>query len=626
GDLDAIVLKAMHVDPTRRYQTANALSDDLQRYLDGRPVNARADSMGYRAHKFVRRHQLVVGLSLMAALVLSGAVVRERTLRSRAEAEARKAKAVEQYLVSVFDVADPYAPTSASGEMTARQLLDRGAARIDSVLRGESDVQAELRGSLGRVYSNLGLYSDAVPLLRQSHAQLLKVHGPQHLTVATAQDRLGLALMETNNFEESEALLRDALVTRRELLGDVQLETAESIDHLATLLQQRGKLVAADSLFREALLVRKLVHGPTHIEVANSLNNLALLLYMRSEYDQAEPYYREALAMDETLLGKDHPLTAQIVHNLAQLQRQRGLYAEAETLYRRALASKRKMLGNRHPSTTINLNNLGLLLAQDLNRPREGAVLIREALELDRSMFGEQHSFVAEGKRNLAVVLRLDGDFKAAETLLRETLVVNRRLFGPEHVRVALNLYHLGLTLHLEGRVREALPLYRASEQLYTRLVGEKDSRTNTVSIDYARALVETGELNAAEALFRRALSGTDTTSKLQRAQWIGSLTGLGDVLIRRGQGTRAQPMLERAIALSEARFGKAHWRTAEAEMALARYYLAAGATERARDLANQAASALDRYTRAQPRLVAGLAEVRRAINGHQHSWAVSRD
>jgi non-specific serine/threonine protein kinase/serine/threonine-protein kinase len=75
GDLDTIVLKALRKEPERRYQSARELSEDLRRYLEGRPVTARADTIGYRAGKFVRRHRAAVTAAVLIAASLVGGIV-----------------------------------------------------------------------------------------------------------------------------------------------------------------------------------------------------------------------------------------------------------------------------------------------------------------------------------------------------------------------------------------------------------------------------------------------------------------------------------------------------------------------------------------------------------------------
>src|SRR5215213_6199255 len=162
GDLDNIVLKALRKRADDRYATVGALGADLRRYLGHEPVSARPDSAGYRLRKFIRRNRLPVAAGSAIALGLLIGIVRERELRGRAEAEARKAVAVQDYLVSVFGAADPLAPPeSRPEETTARALLDHGAARIDTALGGEPEVRATLRTALGQVYVNLALYDKA---------------------------------------------------------------------------------------------------------------------------------------------------------------------------------------------------------------------------------------------------------------------------------------------------------------------------------------------------------------------------------------------------------------------------------------------------------------------------------
>ena len=159
GDLDLIVMTALQKAERRRYQSPAALAEDLERFRRGEAILARPDSAGYRLGKFVGRHRVAVGLPALLVAALAGAAGREGVLRGRAEAEARKAREVEQFLVGVFDVADPNGlETPDGGSVTARELLDRGARRIDSSLAGQPEVQAELRSVLGRVYTNLGLY------------------------------------------------------------------------------------------------------------------------------------------------------------------------------------------------------------------------------------------------------------------------------------------------------------------------------------------------------------------------------------------------------------------------------------------------------------------------------------
>ena len=605
GDLDTIVMTALRTEPERRYATVAAFQEDLRRFLDGRPVQARPDSLAYRARKFVGRHKAGVAAATVLAAVLAGGVVRERTLRARAEGEARKTKAVEAYLVSVFDVANPFAPPGRRGEdVTARALLDRGAAGIGPALDREPEVQAELRGVLGHVYVNLGLFDTAEPLLRTALEQQRALHGDRHADVAAAMARLGDALTRMSRYDDAEPLLREALAQRRLLLGNAHTDTATSMEHLATLYQERTQYGRAEPLFREALAVRQSIQGRGHEDVATSLNNLGLLLQMNGRSDQTEPLYRDALAIRVQRLGEDHPLTAQSAHNLAQLLQESGRITEAESLYRRALAAKRKSLGNAHPSVTVNLNNLANLLAIEQGKVDEAEALVREALALDRQMFRAPHAYIAESLRRLGIVLRLKGDFDGAERTFREALAMNQTLFGQSHLRIASLLNQLGLTRHAKEDLSAAIALFRESREQYARLVGEQHLNYLTVSNNLAGALREHGDSGEAEALFRGTASRLKADVRAHREQLIAAQVGLGVCLTRRGRAPEALPLLESALALSRERFGADHWRSGEAQLALGQALLESNDRIRAEPMLREAAVKVQSQRRAQPSLV----------------------
>jgi serine/threonine-protein kinase len=161
GDLDMITLKSLNEAPERRYRTAGDLAEDLRRHLDGLPVQARPDTFGYRSRKFVARHRrLVAALALaVVSMVVGGlmtivAMQRARSSALRAALEQDRAEQVSRFAVGLFTQADPLA--SASGEVTARALLDSGAARLRRELADQPDRRARLLEVLAQSYDGLG--------------------------------------------------------------------------------------------------------------------------------------------------------------------------------------------------------------------------------------------------------------------------------------------------------------------------------------------------------------------------------------------------------------------------------------------------------------------------------------
>jgi eukaryotic-like serine/threonine-protein kinase len=604
GDLDAVMLRAMRKEPERRYDSVAAFADDLRRHLEGRVVAARAGTARYRMSRFLRRHRVGASVAALAIAALAAFGTRERTLRGHAEAEARKTAAVQEYLVSVFGVADPYAPPELrSADVTARALLDRGVAGIDRALAGHVPEQADLRGVFGRVYANLGIHEQAVAQLQQAVEQRRAVYGPRHPSTAEAMAWLGNVLAEQGKLDEGEPLLREALSIRRQTLGDRSAETAQSLDFLARALQERDDYDAAESLYREALVIRRDLLGHRDALVAHSLNNIGLLFFWRGDYDEAEPLYRDALSIWTERLGENHARTAQATQNLAQVQQLRGQMDDAEQLFYRALAAKRAALGDAHPSVTVNLNNLANFLGRERGKLDEAEGLVREALALDRQMFGENHANVAAGLDNLSTIVRLKGDFAAAEDALRRALAINRSLFGEQHNSVALNLNNIGTLLYTRGEAAAAIPYLRDARAMYSRLLGDEHPFTRTVAANLGRALGEAGQFREAELVLRPLLAVFDTSNAQQVPRAVTLRVSLGHVLTAIGRPGEARPLLEEAASLSATQFGRDDWRSAEASLALGSHLLATGARPRADSLIRSAHATLQPHALAQPLL-----------------------
>ena len=603
GDLENIVAKALKKSPAERYSTVIELAADVRHYLNHEPVMARADSFGYRAGKFVRRHRVPVALAMLAAAGLVGAVVRERELRGRAESEARKAVAVEEYLVSIFGAVDPYAQTAARPqELTARALLDRGAQRIDTALSTEPDVRAELRGALGRVYANLGSYDKATSQLRSSLAERRRIYGASNASVAEAMDQLGEVLMKEDSLDEADTLLRGALAIRRRLFGNRSDATAESAEHLGELLDGRDKFAGSDSLYEEALDIRRALHGDSDLTVANTRGKLGVMLNDEGRYPAAIAQFQQVLAIRRSKLGEDHPSTAEALHGLANNEERLGRYADAEMHYRAALAGERKALGPSHRSVSVTLNDYGQMLFK-LGRLDEADSLLREALAINRKLFGENHDAVSANLGNLAIVVRERGDFDGAQRLLEQGLAIDRKLYGPQHIDVGFDLNEIAVVMRLRGRADSAVTILRPVLAANRRITGENNIGTLAISVNLARALDEAGKEAEAEPLLRNALARLDTTNADHRLIIVPARIGLGRVLVSTHRAKEALPVLESAVAMSRERQGPEHWRTGESEIVLAQCWMHLGRADSAEAPLREGREVLEKQRRAHPGL-----------------------
>jgi serine/threonine protein kinase/tetratricopeptide (TPR) repeat protein len=467
GDVDNIVLMALRKEPQRRYPSVEAFSEDIRRYLEGRPVTARRGTFTYRTGKFLRRNRIGVGVvatifALLAAFGVSMAVQSRRVARAleKAERERAKAEKVSGFLVDLFKVSDP---SEARGNtVTAREMLDKGAAKIETELRDQPEVRATLMGTMGLVYDNLGLYDKALPLLQEALKMRRSVYGNEHPDVAVSLSNVANVLNERGDYAGSEVLYREVLAMRRKLLGNEHPDVASSLNTLAVVLDEKGDYAGAEALYREALAMRRRLLGNEHADVASSLNNLAIVLDEKGDYAGAEALLREALTIRRKVHGNDHPRVAESLDNLALVLEEKADYVGAEALHRESLAIRRKLLGEEHPEVAASLNNLAHVL-NEKGDYAQAEVLYREALAIWRKLLGSEHPYVAEGLTGLADALRHQHKILEAETLAREGLAIRQRVLPKDHPDIALAQSVLGACLTEERRYQEAEPFLLGS-------------------------------------------------------------------------------------------------------------------------------------------------------------------
>jgi serine/threonine protein kinase/tetratricopeptide (TPR) repeat protein len=437
GDLDWIVMKCLEKDRARRYETASGLGADLQRHLQNEPVVARPPTNAYRFQKFVRRHQFgFAAASAVLAAVLIGLLVstwlffRERQARQSAEIsrklalnEAAKSREVALFLENMLK---GVGPSVALGRDTAmlREILDQTAERLNADLKGQPEVEAELRSTLADTYHELGQYKQMEAMARA--ALQLSRSRPDEASpaIARALEELGEAQLQLGELEGAESNTREALAMRKKLFGPENREVDASLNNLGLVLRARGQLPEAEALFRESLAIDRLLSGNEDRTLAG-LGNLGALLWSEQKYPEAESVYREALAIRVKISGNEHPEVADSLNNLGAVLVAEGKFTEAEAMIRQALAMNRKFLGNEHPALAVTLGNLGNVLAAQ-GKFLEAEAADREALAIDRKLLGNENPAVADRLETVAKDLTAQGKTAEAEALNREAATLRK--------------------------------------------------------------------------------------------------------------------------------------------------------------------------------------------------------
>ena len=434
-------------------------------------------------------------VAVVLAYLANAQRIQANDARANAVVEAETAKETTSFLVRLFEVSDP--SEARGNSITAREIMDQGAARVQKELTAQPRIQATLMETMGTVYTSLGLYDQAVSLLQGALDKRKALYGEKHLEVARSLDRLGEVLKLKAEYGRALPMYRQALALRREMLGNEHVDTARSVYELADLLSRMGDFAQAEPLFREALTLRRKLSGAKSQAVAESIEGLALNLFDQGKFEEAVLLMREAVAMQRALHGGPHPDLAEAINNLGWMLGEMGQYQETEQLYREALEMKRALLGDNHPEIAIGLNNVAFVLYTQ-GKYDAAEVLYLDALTMQRKLLGVDHPDVALALNNLAFVAHDKGDLITAVKMSRDSLEMYRRTVGAEHPLVAKGMNTLAMWLIEDGDLKSAEPLVRGALEMRRKLLGPEHADVAGSMTLLACLLVENGRYEEA--------------------------------------------------------------------------------------------------------------------------------
>jgi len=508
GDLDNIVLMALRKQPQRRYPSVEHLSEDLRRHMAGLPVTARKDTFGYRANKFVRRNLIGVGAAavILALLVVFGVVMAVqanhiRLERDQAQLERDRAEQVVQFMAEIFGVTDPY---EADGEeLTASEILERGADRVTVELKDQPIVQATLLQEIGNVYLHLGRYDQAEPLMNQALKIRRRELAQDDPDVGSTLQGLGVLHAQKGDLEKAEELMREAVRVMRvseQIPGELSVGPALE---LGIVLRKIGRYDEAEQVYTEALALQETLDDDQIL--ADGKNNLATLRINQGRMPDAEILFKESLALRRQVFGPLHPQTAQAMSNLGATLGMQGKYDDAEPILRGALEVYRKVLPAGHPALVEALNNLGKLLRR-MGKQVEAEPLVRESIEIQRATAGDRHPSVGVLYATLAELLQSQDRFAEAEESIQKAVSISRSAYQGDHVSTGDALIRQGMLAMAQGSPGTAEPFFREAMAVYQATLQEQHWKFGDVESRLGQCLAGGERAAEAEALLRSGL------------------------------------------------------------------------------------------------------------------------
>jgi serine/threonine protein kinase/tetratricopeptide (TPR) repeat protein len=581
GELDWIVMKALEKDRNRRYETACALAQDVQRYLADEPVLACPPSKSYRLSKFARRHRgallaaSLVVLALLAGIVGTGlGLLRAQRERQAAVQNARAAR---------------------QREAETRTVLDFVESRVFAAARPEGQ-----EGGLGREVTLRQAVDAALPFVEQSFPDQPLLEARLRLTLGISYLYLGEAQTAADQFDKARALYR-------EHLGPEDPATLASMHNLANSYYQLGRYTEALQLREETLALRKAKLGPNDPDTLKSMWALAISYGTLSRFNDAVQLHEETLALREAKLGRDDPDTLASMQSLAITYADLGRYADAVKLRVEIRALREAKLGPNHPDTLVSMHNLAVGY-RELGRPAEACELLQQTLELMQAELGPDHPNTFHSMHSLALSYHALGRHAEAQKLCEEALARQKAKFGPDHVDPLRTMKSLASIYRALGRHTDALKLSRETLARMKAKLGADNHMTLQSMTGLADCYNDLGQHAEALQLHEQALAQQKPKLGRDNPDTLRSMRGLAVSYAGLGRLAEALELLEETLELWKAKLGPDHPDTLMCMKDLAAIYHALGRHADALKLLEEAlALRKAKYGPDQPRTLEGM-------------------
>jgi eukaryotic-like serine/threonine-protein kinase len=595
GDLDTIVLKALRREPAERYATVAALAEDIERFLQHRPVLALPDRAWYRVGKFVRRNRAAVGSAVLVMLALVAGTGVALWQAAQARAEARRAEAAKTFVTGLFTDADPFA--TRSGGPSAQALLEQARQRLDEAAIADPALRVELLEVLGRSLIGLGSLDPAESALQQGLGLARQQLGEKHLLTL----RTRVALTSIDRFRgrqaQMQAELSELLPKLRALGAAAKPELFAAVTNQAHAAIDGGRYAEARIAAVEALALGEAVFGERHPETANAALLLAgaenyagtadvalaaaqrarerllqahgaqrpharvldgRFVYGRAlgnagRHDEAVRELEEVLQGVQSLLGTDAPMAGFVAADIARFQLELGDAAASLVNAQRALQIVSRVA--QESSTTVGMAHAHIGRAQlALWRLDEAQAALQRARDTLQALRGERHPLVVDLSAQHALAVALAGRVTEAWRTI-ELLLPGIRAEPQFRWR---GLHIAGIVRRLGGALDEAAVLQKEAFADLPESAPQLPRRA-AVQAELARVTLEQGRPVEALALLRR-LPALEAASPERAGRWLTE----GRALLALGLADEARGVLAQAHAYWQQHDARSPW-TADA-------------------------------------------------------------
>ena len=573
NELDWIVMKALEKDRARRYETANGLAADVNRYLCGEAVLAHPPSATYRVMKFARRNRgQVIAASLVLLALLAGIagttvglfeakkqerlaldarqaeadraegerlakldaqaneklagdrlvqVEAERTKADAAKVEAQEkaaeANAMGQFFEDkVFAAARPKGqPGGLGAGVTLRDAVVASLPALEKGLADQPRAESRLRMALGLTFLELAEFELARDQFERSRALFTKLRGPEHPDTLKVMNNLAISYAGLNRPADALKLREETLAIQNRVLPKDDLNTLRSMINLAVSYDALNRPTDALKLCEETLAIQRRVLPKDHSDIFTSMNNLANSYATLNRPAEALKLREETLDGRRRALPKDQPDTLSSMVNVASSLLILGHPIDAAKLLEEALAIQKRVLPPDHPHTLACMTNLAACY-EALNRPADAIKLREETLAIKKRVLPKDHPDTLTSMNNLAASYAKANRLDDAVKLLEETLEIRNRVLPKDHPDTLASMFNVAVLYLATNRVADAAKLLEDVRAIRKRALPKDHPDTlNTLSV-LASCLIELGRGVEAVPLLDEFLANADASPTLK--------------------------------------------------------------------------------------------------------------
>ncbi|MEL7537019.1 MAG: serine/threonine-protein kinase [Pseudomonadota bacterium] len=597
AELNAIINQCLRAEPSERYASAGELASDLRNYLDGFPVSARNPGWWMKTRKFLRRNLAAsVTVGALVAMGLVGNVLYLIALsKSRAEAELQAAKSTEvtEFLIGLFESNDP---DQASGEaLTALQILEAGASRVNEELDRQPEVRAEILRAIGRIYFRLGEWERSSDYLEEALGVQTALFGDNDPRLADTYANLAITMYSSGEFTERVLeFYEKATALHLDAYGD-DLRYARLLTESALLeMFVHEDYERAVQTLEQAVEIHDRELSTDDPQRIYTFQQLMRAYERLGEFETAQAYGERAVAIAESNFGPDHARVASPLFYLSRVLESQGKYAEAAVMMRRVLASDVQVYGADDARTADTLSNIAHMLRMS-GQLDEAIDYAEQSVDVLRVAVGEGHTKHAIAVSVLAVAHQEAGQYAEAEALLRETVSTLESNEGASHSFTAYGLMLYGSLMADMARYDDAIGAHSRALEIWTAVVGPGKPDSAKVELVLGQDYLWAGNLVRAEELLVSALGTHEDALPDDHLRLADNLISLGELRIAQADVTRCRAPIERGLGIREGRLPAGHADVALAQAALAACLQLNGETADARRLLDQAHAVLER-------------------------------